>query len=52
MLAFQMWLGHRLGESHLTTGIDTTRLLEVSNIITAAKGVDLPPSQPLLGEEL
>jgi len=51
MVAFQLWLRRRLEESHLSTGIDTTRLLEASRVIAETKGVDLPPSQPLLGED-
>jgi len=51
MLAFQVWVRHYLGESHLWSNVDTRGLLEADALIAAAKGLDLPPSQPLLGED-
>ena len=51
MLAFQAWLRNRLRESHLWTDVDTTRLLRASGVIANAKGIQLPPSQPLVGED-
>jgi 2-isopropylmalate synthase len=52
MLAFQIWLRNYLGESHLRSNVDTKRLLEAGERIAEAKGFDLPPSQPLLGEDV
>jgi 2-isopropylmalate synthase len=51
MLAFQTWLRNHLHESHLWTSVDTTRLLRTSSVVAAAKGFELPPSQPLVGED-
>jgi 2-isopropylmalate synthase len=49
VLALRTWLRKHLHESHLWTNVDTTKLLRAGNAVAAAKGFDLPPSQPPLG---
>jgi 2-isopropylmalate synthase len=51
LLAFQIWLRGRLRESRLWTGVDTARLVATSEVVAAAKGLEVPPSQPLVGKE-
>jgi 2-isopropylmalate synthase len=50
LLAFQIWLRGRLHGDPSWTGVDTRRLLPASKAVAAAKALDLPPTQPLVGE--
>jgi len=49
LFTFNIWLRKHLGESHLWTGVDPTKLCQASERIAAAKGLDIPPTQPLVG---
>jgi 2-isopropylmalate synthase len=52
LLSFKLWLRKHLGESHLWTGVDPTKLCQASEQIAAAKGLDIPPTQPLVGANM
>jgi 2-isopropylmalate synthase len=49
ILAFNIWLRKQFGESELWTNFNPKRLLCTSESIAAAKGFDIPPTQPLVG---
>ncbi|MGN6814529.1 MAG: hypothetical protein ACTHK3_00355 [Solirubrobacterales bacterium] len=51
LLAFKAWMRGHLRESHLWTHVDPTRIVATSEAVAEAKGLELPPSQPLVGQE-
>jgi 2-isopropylmalate synthase len=51
LVAFNLWLRRRLGESQRRTTINTDQLLPTGKLVADAKGLDIPATQPLLGTE-